>query len=67
MESFLFYQHTIIFKHSSYLSGNALQAEDRIRRIGQTKEVTSIWMRAFDIDTQIDEMIEKRSKIHTLW
>jgi len=53
--------------HSSYLSGNALQAEDRIRRIGQTKEVTSIWMRAFDIDTQIDEMIEKRSKIHMLW
>jgi hypothetical protein len=48
--------------HSSNLSGDALQAEDRVRRIGQTKEVTSIWMRAFDIDTQIDEIIEKKKQ-----
>jgi len=58
---------TIILLDRPWTPGDALQAEDRVRRIGQTKEVTSIWMRAFDIDTQIDELIEKRSKIHTLW
>jgi superfamily II DNA or RNA helicase len=41
--------------------GEALQAEDRVRRIGQKREVKSIWMRAFDIDKQIDEMIEQKN------
>lgn len=37
-----------------------MQAEDRVRRIGQKREVKSIWIRAFEIDKQIDEMIEHK-------
>jgi len=41
--------------------GDALQAEDRVRRIGQTKSVRSIWMRAFQVDEQIDNLIEHKN------
>ena len=37
-----------------------MQAEDRVRRIGQTREVRSIWMRAFQVDEQIDKLIEQK-------
>ena len=37
-----------------------MQAEDRVRRIGQTREVRSIWMRAFQVDEQIDNLIEQK-------
>ena len=30
--------------------GDAFQAEDRVRRIGQTKPVKSIWIKAFFVD-----------------
>lgn len=57
---------SIIFATDVYVSpwtpGDALQAEDRVRRIGQTKSVRSIWMRAFDIDKQIDELIEHKNQ-----
>ena len=36
---------TIILMDRPWTPGDALQAEDRVRRIGQTKEVRSIWMR----------------------
>ncbi len=50
-----------------YCIGEALQAEDRVRRIGQKREVKSIWMRAFEIDKQIDEMIEhKKNNSHAV-
>jgi SNF2 family DNA or RNA helicase len=47
---------------SPWTPGDALQAEDRVRRIGQTKNVRSIWMTAFDIDEQIDNLIEHKSQ-----
>ena len=40
--------------------GDAMQAEDRVRRIGQTREVRSIWLRAFQVDEQIDNLIEQK-------
>ena len=43
------------------MKGDAVQAEDRVRRIGQTRPVTSIWLRAFQIDNQIDELIEEKT------
>jgi len=52
---------TIILLDRPWTPGDALQAEDRVRRIGQTKPVTSIWMRAFDIDEQIDALIEEKN------
>lgn len=41
--------------------GDAVQAEDRVRRIGQTRPVKSYWLRAFQIDNQIDELIEEKT------
>lgn len=52
--------HTIILLDRPWTPGEALQAEDRVRRIGQTKPVTSIWMVAFDLDKQIDGVLEQK-------
>jgi SNF2 family DNA or RNA helicase len=51
---------TIILMDRPWTPGDALQAEDRVRRIGQTKPVKSIWMRAFEVDEQIDNLIEQK-------
>ena len=53
---------TIILLDRPWTPGDALQAEDRVRRIGQTKPVTSIWMRCFDVDEQIDILIEEKKQ-----
>lgn len=52
---------TIVLMDRPWTPGDALQAEDRVRRIGQTKTVRSIWMRAFEVDEQIDNLIEQKS------
>lgn len=54
--------HTIILIDRPWTPGDVLQAEDRVRRIGQTKEVKSIWLVAFDIDKEIDSMIEEKKE-----
>lgn len=43
---------------SPWTPGDAIQAEDRVRRIGQTRPVKSIWLRAFKVDEQVDELID---------
>lgn len=53
---------TVILLDRPWTPGDVHQAEDRVRRIGQTKPVTSIWMSAFELDKQIDEMIESKSQ-----
>lgn len=53
--------HTIILLDRPWTPGEAQQAEDRVRRIGQTKPVKSIWMVAFDLDKQIDSVLEHKS------
>lgn len=53
--------HTIILLDRPWTPGEAEQAEDRVRRIGQTKPVTSIWMVAFDLDKQIDSVLEQKT------
>lgn len=55
--------HSIILVDRPWTPGDAHQAEDRVRRIGQTKPVKSIWLRSFDLDEQIDGIIEQ--KTHT--
>jgi len=54
--------HTIILLDRPWTPGDAAQAEDRVRRIGQTKPVRSIWMVAFDLDTQIDAVIQQKQQ-----
>jgi SNF2 family DNA or RNA helicase len=56
---------TVILLDRPWTPGDVHQAEDRVRRIGQTKPVTSIWMSAFELDKQIDEMIESKSQTST--
>jgi superfamily II DNA or RNA helicase len=53
---------TVILLDRPWTPGDAHQAEDRVRRIGQTKPVKSLWMTAFDLDKQIDSIIEQKSK-----
>lgn len=53
---------TVILLDRPWTPGDAHQAEDRVRRIGQTKPVRCIWMSAFDLDKQIDSMLETKSK-----
>jgi SNF2 family DNA or RNA helicase len=53
--------HTIILLDRPWTPGDTRQAEDRVRRIGQTKPVKSIWMIAFDLDKQIDQLLEQKS------
>jgi SNF2 family DNA or RNA helicase len=52
--------HTIILLDRPWTPGEAQQAEDRVRRIGQENPVTSIWMVAFNLDKQIDQLIEQK-------
>lgn len=53
---------TIILVDRPWTPGDTRQAEDRVRRIGQTREVRSIWMSAFDLDIQIDAILESKKQ-----
>ena len=55
--------NTIIFLDRPWTPGEARQAEDRVRRIGQDRPVKSLWMSGFELDHQIDAMLE--SKLQT--
>lgn len=47
----------------AWTPGKAVQAEDRIWRIGQTRNVFSIWVQAFGIDKVVDDCILKKQEI----
>jgi SNF2 family DNA or RNA helicase len=51
---------TIILLDRPWTPGETRQAEDRIRRIGQDRDCKSYWMRSFDLDRQIDDMLESK-------
>eukprot|EP00536_Pseudo-nitzschia_multiseries_P001399 jgi/Psemu1/180965/e_gw1.18.94.1 len=53
---------TIILLDRPWTPGETRQAEDRIRRIGQARNCTSYWIRSFDLDRQIDEMLESKKQ-----
>ncbi|KAL7566576.1 hypothetical protein ACA910_000642 [Epithemia clementina (nom. ined.)] len=53
---------TIILMDRPWTPGDAHQAEDRVLRIGQKYPVKSIWMRAFELDERIDDMLEQKSQ-----
>ena len=56
---------TVILLDRPWTPGDTFQAEDRVRRIGQTKPVRSIWVSAFDLDEQIDDMIKQKTETST--
>jgi len=53
---------TVILVDRPWTPGDVSQAEDRIRRIGQTRPVRSMWIRAFPIDEQIDNLIDHKEE-----
>ena len=53
---------SIILLDRPWTPGDTRQAEDLIRRIGQTKNVKSYWMTGFELDKQIDDMIESKEE-----
>jgi len=54
--------HTIILVDRPWTPGDTFQAEDRVRRIGQTKPVKSIWLSSSHVDDCIDKLLEKKSQ-----
>ncbi|KAL3940435.1 MAG: hypothetical protein SGARI_000966 [Bacillariaceae sp.] len=53
---------TIVLLDRPWTPGETRQAEDRIRRIGQDKDCTSYWMRSFELDKQIDEVLASKNQ-----
>ena len=53
---------TIILLDRPWTPGELVQAEDRIRRIGQQHSTRSIWMTAFEFDKQLDAMLEEKNQ-----
>ena len=53
---------TIVLLDRPWTPGETRQAEDRIRRIGQVKDCTSYWMRSFELDRQIDEVLASKNQ-----
>ncbi|KAL9181808.1 hypothetical protein ACHAXT_012151 [Thalassiosira profunda] len=51
---------TVILVDRPWTPGDVCQAEDRVRRIGQKRPVRSIWVRAFPLDEQIDDLIDHK-------
>ena len=51
---------TVILVDRPWTPGDVSQAEDRVRRIGQKRPVRSIWVRAFPIDEQIDQLLDHK-------
>jgi hypothetical protein len=51
---------TVVLVDRPWTPGDVCQAEDRVRRIGQTRIVRSIWIRSFPIDDRIDELIDHK-------
>lgn len=56
---------TIILVDRPWTPGETRQAEDRIRRIGQTKPCKSYWMCAFELDRQIDDVLASKNQTVT--
>jgi superfamily II DNA or RNA helicase len=53
---------SIILLDRPWTPGETRQAEDRIRRIGQTKPCKSYWMRSFELDRQIDGVLASKNE-----
>jgi Helicase conserved C-terminal domain len=54
--------HTVILLDRPWTPGDAAQAEDRVRRIGQkSSTVESYWIEAFELDQKLDALLESKA------
>ena len=54
--------HTVVLLDRPWTPGDASQAEDRVRRIGQrSDQVDSIWIEAFSLDQKLDAMLASKA------
>ena len=53
---------TVILIDRPYTPGDAVQAEDRLHRIGQKNSVTSIWLQYGDTDKWIDDLLQSKTE-----
>ena len=53
---------TIILVDRAMTPGDVEQCEDRLNRIGQTRKVSAVWLRCFEVCKVVDEMLEKKQK-----
>lgn len=51
---------TVILVDRPWTPGDAIQAEDRLHRIGQKNAVTAIWLQANGADEAIDALLEQK-------
>ena len=51
---------TVVLVDRPWTPGDVLQAEDRVRRIGQKRACRSVGVRAFPLDGQIDALLEAK-------
>lgn len=60
--------NTVILVDRPWTPGDVLQAEDRVRRIGQlSKSVESIWISANEMDMKLDKLLQTKDvKCQTL-
>lgn len=53
--------HTVILLDRPWTPGDVLQAEDRVRRIGQKSSVvTSLWVSQFPVDNKLDQLLQTK-------
>lgn len=53
---------TVILVDRPWTPGEAIQAEDRLHRIGQKRTVTPIWLQATEVDRRIDELLLRKKQ-----
>jgi hypothetical protein len=53
---------TVILVDRPWTPGDAIQAEDRAYRIGQTGSVLALWLQAFEFDLVIDELLNEKNE-----
>ena len=53
---------SIILVDRPWTPGDVAQAEDRVRRLGQTREVHSYWLQATTMDMEIDKLVEAKDR-----
>jgi SNF2 family DNA or RNA helicase len=51
---------TVLMVDRPWTPGDAVQAEDRLHRIGQENKVVSMWLQYDDVDKSIDALLEQK-------